>query len=105
MNNLNTSMISFDSSLEYVASNWLKYNNNRLWLEDNNIKTFGEFVNIDHKVVKSMEYYSYEVFEILQYIEYIKNNGDHDLAKNPTPWDNKDFRDWQIQIRNVQEET
>ena len=43
-----------------------------------------------------MGYYSYKVFEILQYIEYIKNNGDHNLAKNPTPWDNQDFIDWQI---------
>ena len=28
-----------------------------------------------------MGYYSYKVFEMLQYIEYIKNNCDHDLAE------------------------
>ena len=90
-------MIRFDGSLEYVASNWLKYNKIRLWLEDNNIRTFGEFVKIDHEVVNLMGYYRFKVFEILQYIKYIKNNGDYDLAENPTPGDNKNFRNWQIQ--------
>ena len=99
MDNLKTSMSGFHSSLEYVVSNWLIFNKIRLWLEDNNINTFGEFVDINHGVVTSMGYYSYKVFELLQYMEYIENNGDHDLVENPTPWDNKDFRDWQLNQR------
>ena len=89
-------MSGFDGSLEYVVSNWLVFNKIRLWVEDNNIKTFGEFVDIDHGDVKSMGYYRYKVFQLLQYIKHIKNNGGHDLAENPTPWDNKDSRDWQV---------
>ena len=80
MNNLNMSMSGFNSTLEYVVSNWLIFNKIRLWLKDNNIKTFREFADIDHRVVESMGYYSYKVFELLQYIKYIENNHDYDLA-------------------------
>ena len=67
-------------------------------LHDNNIKTFNEFANIDKNIVKSMRYSNDTnlIFQLLRYINYILNNGDYDLADDPTQWDKRDFRDWDI---------
>ena len=64
-------------------------------VQDNDIKAFSELANIDENIVKSMRYRkdTNSIFKLLQYIEYINNNGDYDLAEYPTQWDKKDFRD------------
>ena len=95
-------MCVFDVGLECVVTNWLsgESDNNpiRLTLQNNNIKTFSEFANIDETIVRSMKHrwLTNSIFTILRYIEYINNNGDHDLAEDPTQWDKKDFGMWEM---------
>ena len=94
-------MCVFNVGLECVVTNWLSretaYNPIRIMLQDNSIKTFSEFTNMDKNIVKLMrQNNAYKIFELLQYIKYINNNGDYDLAEDPTQWDKKDFKDWEI---------
>ena len=55
-------MCVFDVGLECVVTNWMSgeaaYNPIRLMLQDNDIKTFSEFANINENIVKSMKYES-----------------------------------------------
>ena len=66
-------------------------------LQDNNIKTFSEFADIDENIVKLLRYRrdTNIIFQLLQYINYIDNNGDYDLIEDPTQQDKKDFIDWE----------
>jgi len=87
-------MYIFDVGLEYVVTNWLydeaADNIVRLMLQDNSIKTFREFVDMDRNIINT-----YRICQLLRYINCIYNNNDYNLAEDPTQWTKRDFADWE----------
>ena len=92
-------MCVFDVGLECVVTNWLSGEavSNPIWLmiQDNDIKKFSEFTDIDENIVKSLRYRrdTNSIFQLLRYINYMDNNGDYGLTEDPTQWGKKDFID------------
>ena len=105
-------MAVFDTEMTHIVNTWLEasstYNDTRMMLIANDIKTYNSFKSLDKEEIYALEqiktngaptklrsHHVKQVTNTREYISFLGSSGERALANDPTKWVRDDFNTWQ----------